>query len=130
MAEKVEIQLEIESAELDEAMLTEGAEFGERGEVEAQDGLGAPSANLAATVSVIGVITLAWLAKNLVDHWLKDKQRGLMIDLREKPPKLTRLAGAPRGFIVVIDKNGTSKIHHGNYERSEDLMPVLEGALG
>lgn len=81
------------------------------------------------TVAIIAVASLAAIAKRMVDHWLKDKQQGVLIDIRESPPLISRIAGMPSGSLVVIDRNGQATTHHGKYESGDDLLPILRAVL-
>jgi len=65
----------------------------------------------------------------MVDHWLKSKEQGVQIDIREKPPAISKIAGVPMGFLVIINKDGHAETHRATYEKSEDLMPLLEKVL-
>jgi hypothetical protein len=91
------------------------------------DGLG--EARFIETVAVIAVITVAALAKMIVEHWLKGREKGTQIDLRTKPPTISSIANIPRGFLVVIDKKGKAKTHKVDYQKSEDLNPLLTKIL-
>jgi hypothetical protein len=130
MNQRLQIRLDIGRGEFDAVQAEAGANFEKPEPLPPPDALGAARANFVEPVSVIGMVTLAWIAKSLIDHWLKDRQQGLQIDLRKEPPLLTRLAGTPRGFVVIIDKDGNSKVHQGAYEREEDLMPLLAKTFG
>ncbi|MCU7549930.1 hypothetical protein OCK74_12430 [Chitinophagaceae bacterium LB-8] len=80
-------------------------------------------------VSVAITITITYLIKRLVDFWLKDKERGVQIDTREIPPTVSRLAGVPAGFLVIIDKNGNVITQKAEYEKSENLTELVSKAL-
>ena len=90
---------------------------------------GISTAHFVDPVTLVGVVTLAWLAKRLVDHWLRSKEQGVQIDLREKPPAISWIAGTPLGFLVIIDKDGHAETQKATYDKSEDLMPLLEQIL-
>ena len=80
-------------------------------------------------ISIIVTVTLAWICKRLVDDWLKNKEKGVQIDLRQMPPIVSRIAGTPRGFLIVIDKNSNAKVHKAEYETAEELLPTIQALL-
>jgi hypothetical protein len=91
-----------------------------------------PEAGLAEVrfvepVTAIATITLATLAIRFVNHWLKSKQAGVQIDTRSVPPTLSRIAGTPAGFVVVISTDGKATLHQAKYDKPEDLLPQLAG---
>lgn len=90
---------------------------------------GISTAHFVDPVSLMAVVTLAWLAKRLVDHWLKSKEQGVQIDLGEEPPAISRIAGTPTGFLVIIHKDGHVETQKATYDKPEDLMPLLEQIL-
>jgi len=90
-------------------------------------GRGVSTAHFVEPVSLVATVTLAWLAKRLVDHWLKSKEQGVQIDLRVTPAAVSRIAGVPVGFVLVIAPDGTAKTIQATYEKPEDLLPVLQG---
>lgn len=80
-------------------------------------------------VTMVAVATIATLATRLVNHWLRGREQGVQIDLRKKTPVVSRLAGVPRGFLVVINKDGTVETHKAEYEEGADLVPLLQTLL-
>ena len=87
-------------------------------------------ARFLETVVVIVTATVAVVAKRMVEHWLKDKEQGVLIDVRPSPALISRVTGIPTGFLVIIDKGGNPTTYQGKYESAEDLAPILEAALG
>jgi len=78
--------------------------------------------------------TVLYLAKRMIDHWFKQKEQGVMMDLREVPPLVSRIAGIPMGFLVIIDKNGQATTHKVEYDKGDDeafksMMATLNLAL-
>ncbi|SFM40553.1 hypothetical protein [Methanolobus profundi] len=78
--------------------------------------------------------TVLYLAKRMIDHWFKEKEQGVMMDLREVPPLISRIAGIPTGFLVIIDKDGQATTHKVEYDKGDDealrsMMSVLNLAL-
>jgi hypothetical protein len=86
-------------------------------------------AHFIEPVSIVITVTIAWICKRLVDYWLKDREKGVQIDLRKTPPVVSRIAGTPKGFLIIIDKNGNPKVHKAEYEKGEDLIPVIQALL-
>ena len=133
MADHIQFQIALTKKMLDEerdALKShQDCELGAEKPVPLEDGKGISNARFVDPVSLVGVVTLAWLTKRMVDHWLKSDEQGVQIDLREKPPAISRIAGVPMGFIVIINVDGKPETHKADYEKSEDLMPVIEKAL-
>ena len=48
---------------------------------------------------LVGAATL--LAERIVRHWLRSREQGVEIDMRRQPPRISRLAGTPYGFLVA-----------------------------
>ncbi len=90
-------------------------------------GLG--EARFIETVAVIAAVTVSILAKRIVDHWLKSQEQGVQIDLRSKPPTISTIAKVPHGFLIIINKDGKAKLHKIEYEKGEDLTPLLTPLL-
>jgi hypothetical protein len=82
-------------------------------------------ARFIETVVVIAAVTVGLIAKRIVDDWLKNKEQGLQIDTRTVPPTISMLANVPRGFLVLIGKDGSAEVHKAEYEKGEDLAPLL-----
>ena len=76
-------------------------------------------------VTLVATITLATLAIRFANHWLRSKEAGVQIDLRTQPATVSRLAGTPSGFVVVLDANGNPSTVRAKYEKPEDLIPLL-----
>jgi hypothetical protein len=90
-------------------------------------GLG--EARFIETVAVICTITLAEIARRLVNDWLKRNEQGVQIDLRTIPPTISMIANIPRGYLVIIDKNGESQVQKAEYDKETDLAPLLSKVL-
>ncbi len=76
-------------------------------------------------VTVVAITTLALLAVRIVNHWLKNDERGVQIDLRTQPPTISQLRNVPAGVLVIIDKDGKPSIRRETYDKPEDLLPTL-----
>ena len=79
-------------------------------------------------VSVILVVSGAVLVKRLLDGWLKERERGVMIDVRKDPVLVSRIAGVPAGWVVIIDKDGNPHPHEAAYD-NENLSDLLSSFL-
>jgi hypothetical protein len=132
MNESVEVRLELPRAALDEekaaASGTADVRFGSPKAIPtAAEGLG--KAHFIEPVSLTVTLTLAWIAKRMVDHWLKDREAGVQFDLRTTPATVSRVAGVPAGFIVLIDRDGKASTRQAKYDKPEDLLPHLQEIL-
>jgi len=76
-------------------------------------------------VTVAATATLALIAIRLVNHWLKNDERGVQIDLRTQPATISQLQNVPAGVLVFIDKDGKPSIRRETYDKPEDLLPTL-----
>lgn len=80
-------------------------------------------------ISLVAVATLAFVVERVVNHWLRGKEQGVQIDLREKPPIISRLAGVPYGFLVIINADGTATTHKADYSQGQNLSTLLQTVL-
>ncbi|TQD23904.1 hypothetical protein [Methanolobus vulcani] len=92
-------------------------------------------ARFVEPVTALVGATVLYLAKRMIDHWFKEKEQGVMMDLREVPPLISRIAGIPMGFLVIIDKDGQATTHKVDYDKGDDealksMMSILNLALG
>ena len=133
MSDIVKFRLDIPKASLSaERSAVEGSdecELGEATPTERPEGQGISTSHFVEPVTLIAAVTLAWLAKRMTNHWLKDKEQGVQIDLREKPAAISRISGVPMGFMVIINEDGRSEVHKGEYDKPEDLMPLLKSII-
>ncbi len=125
---QVAIRLEIERRDVQAEQEASAEEFTIERMEAAPRGSTSPvlEARFIEPVTLLAAVTLGWLAKRLVDHWLRDQERGVQIDLRTTPPTVSRIAGVPRGFLVIIDREGVARTEKTTYEQSEALVPVLQ----
>lgn len=72
------------------------------------------------------VVSAAVLAERIVMHWLRGKEQGVELDLRKTPSVVSRLAGTPAGFVVVIKPDGTSEVMQAKYDTPAQLAGVIE----
>ena len=78
---------------------------------------------------VVAVTTVSMIAYRIVDHWLNDKEQGVMIDLRPNPPRISRIAGVPRGFVQLIEEDGSSNVEKHDYSQTDALKDILVAFL-
>ena len=133
MTSTINFRLDISRADLVEERtaveVEDSCQLGEAEPISYPEQRGISTAHFVDPVTLIGVVTLAWLAKRLVNHWLKSKEQGVQIDLHKKPPAISRIAGAPTGFLVIIHKDDHVETQQATYDKPEDLMPLLERIL-
>jgi len=133
MTNTINFRLEIARADLREERtaveVEDSCQLGEEKPISHPGGKGIATAHFVDPVTLVGVVTLAWLAERMVDHWLRSKEQGVQIDLREEPPAMSRIAGVPVGFLVIINRDGHAETHKATYDKPEALMPLLEGIL-
>ena len=130
MEQKIKFRLEMgrEEASVEKAL----ADVNEAYEIQEIESLGdtrTPSlaeARFVDPVTAVAVVSIAMLATRLVDHWLRGREQGVQIDLRETPPVISRLAGIPMGFLVVIDKDGKATTQQADYADSSEVIPLLQ----
>jgi hypothetical protein len=133
MTETYEVRLEFPNSDLvNEQQASEtdiSCHLGEPKSISPPHGAGISSAHFVDPVTLVGVVTLAWLANRMVNHWIKSKEQGVQIDLRDKPPIISRIAGVPAGFLVIINQEGEASSQKVDYDKPEDLMPLLKHIL-
>ena len=86
-------------------------------------------AAFVGAVAVTIAATLAWVVKRLTDHWLRDQERGVLIDMRTSPVTISRVDGVPHGFVVTIDTDGKASSKRVDYEKPEELSTLLAPLL-
>src|SRR5262245_17715031 len=91
---------------------------------------GLEEARFVETVAIICAVTIATLARRLVDDWLKNREQGIQINLGTSPPTISTIANVPRGFVLVVDKDGKPQPYKFEYEKDVDLEPLLSKLLG
>lgn len=130
MEQKIEFRLEMGREELEaERAIADKNEAYEIQDIESLADMGTPGlaeARFVDPVTAAAVVTVAMLTTRLVDHWLRGREQGVQIDLRQKPPVISRLAGVPLGFLVVINKDGTATTHQTDYANSSEMIPLLQ----
>lgn len=132
--EEVEFRLELAREDLEAERAIEGTDDALRLEderpIDADRLSELDEARFVGTVAVIAAGTLSVIAIRMVTHWLRGDEEGIQIDLRETPPVISRIANVPRGFIVVVDADGTVTTERAEYDDPEDLVPLLARFLG
>lgn len=81
----------------------------------------AEEARFVEPVTLIATITLALLAERLVRHVLAKRGEGVLIDTREKPPRVSQIARVPQGFLVIVHQDGRAET-----VRAEDAGPLAD----
>ena len=76
--------------------------------------------------ATIAVASLALLAERIVTHWLRSKEQGVEIDLRKKPALVSRIAGTPMGFVMVIKPNGETQLMQVDYDNESNLVEIIK----
>ncbi|MGA9773836.1 MAG: hypothetical protein WBV94_32700 [Blastocatellia bacterium] len=97
--------------------------------VDAGDGSPLKEAKFIETLAIVATVGITWIVKRIVDNWLKNHEQGVQIDLRTDPATISTVANVPRGFVVIIDRNGKATTKQAKYEKSEDLQGWLQLAL-
>lgn len=88
-----------------------------------------PASHFIDPISVIVAVTVAWLVARIVDDWLKSRENGVEIDTRTEPPTVSILTSVPRGFVVIIHKDGSVTTQKVDYDSSNEFAEVLSQAL-
>ena len=134
MSAEVTFRLEIGkaalAAEKGAAAPADAPQWGEATPLPVAPAAGLATAHFVEPVSIVAVASIAWLAQRLVNHWLKSEEQGVQIDLRDKPPVVSRIRGVPTGFLVIINPDGTAQTQQAAYEKPSDLAPLLAELLG
>jgi len=134
MSERVQFRLELSKSDLEEEK--DAANKSGKMKIEKIESIESTSnkkplqdARFVEVLVLVGVSSVTYLAKRLVDHFLKKKEQGIQIDLQKDPPVISKIAGVPMGFVLIIDKKGKVTTHQAKYEKGEDLMPLLSTIL-
>lgn len=134
MTKKIEIRLETSKQNLEEekaAAAASNEEFSVKKTEPASAPAGSPIArsHFVDLIAVTVATTVGHIAKRMFDNWQKDKQQGIQIDLRETPASISRIAGAPRGFLVVIDAKGKVKMEQLKFKEEGKLAEYINKIL-
>ncbi len=129
MPEVIRVRLELSQhdADAERAAAEDTDEF----EVESEEASGAPGGGdlsvvgFTGTVAIIAATTISWIAGRMAHTWLKDREQGVQIDLRETPPVISRIAGVPNGFVVIVHPDGQVETQKVDYEGPDDLAALL-----
>lgn len=84
----------------------------------------AAEASFIEPVTLVAAVSLGVLAERILNHWLTRRGQGVMIDARTTPPTLTKVAGVPQGFVVLVQADGKAE----TVKAAE--AGVLAGVLG
>ena len=103
-------------------------------EIELDEGEGLREARFVDPVSVIVSVGAAVLAELIVDRWLRSKEQGAMVDLRQSPPIVSRVAGVPAGVLLIINADETKDVRQFDYDKrsgmKDAIAAVLQAAAG
>ena len=72
-------------------------------------GLDGAEAHFIDPVSITIAVTIGVLATRIVEHFLVHDGRGTLIDARQSPPLLSRLANVPDGLVLIIKPDGSTE---------------------
>jgi hypothetical protein len=97
---------------------------------EPSHGAALEEAHFVELVAVLVAGTVATIAKRIVDQWLRDRSQGVLIDVRAQPPLVSRVAGVPAGFLVLIDADGKATTHEAREDEGERLADLVSAVLG
>jgi len=87
-----------------------------------------PEAHFIDPVSITIALTIAVLATRIVEHYLVRDGRGTLIDARQSPPLLSRLADVPEGLVLIIKPDGSTETVAAK-DGAAVLADVLKSAL-
>jgi hypothetical protein len=124
---KVRLELSQHDADAEKAAAEATDEFTIESEESAGDvGAGDLRAvGFVGTVAIIAATTVSWIAGRMTHTWLKDREQGVQIDLRETPPVISRIAGVPNGFVVIVHPDGQVETQKVDYDSPDDLTALL-----
>jgi hypothetical protein len=84
----------------------------------------------ARFIEPVSVIVLAAsaavLAERIVNHWLRSREQGVEIDFRRSPALVSRLAGTPYGFVVLIRPDGSTEALQAKYDNPHELVQLVQ----
>jgi hypothetical protein len=86
-------------------------------------------ARFLEVIAVVFSLTVASLAKRIVNRWLDDQSEGVLIDARQSPPLVSRVAGIPAGFLVLVDASGATSTHQAGSDTNESLTELIRATL-
>jgi hypothetical protein len=86
-------------------------------------------ARFVEVIAVLVVAAVATIAGRVADRWLADHSQGVLIDVRPSPPLISRVAGIPSGFLVIIDHEGNATPHQARPDNRDSIASVVRAAL-
>ena len=132
MSEKISICFELSKKDFDEekkAAETDGIAIEKIEHIEPSSESDLEEARFVETLALVAVVTIPYIAKRLIDHWLKKKEQGIQIDLRKDPVNISNIANVPQGYVLIIEKDGTARTEQAKYDKPEDIVPLLQNIL-
>jgi hypothetical protein len=76
-----------------------------------------------SAIIVVSGVTI--LAERIVRHWLRSREQGVQIDLRKKPAAISRIAGTPYGFLVIIRPDGKAERMQAKYDDDSHIAKLI-----
>jgi hypothetical protein len=134
LTKKIEICLETSRENLEEQKVA--ASSNEEFSIQKTESVsalpGSPIASSHFVDPIVGTIltSAGYIAKRIFDNWQKDKQQGIQIDLRKTPAKISRIAGTPAGFLLVIDAKGKVKTQQLKLKKKSGFTQYISKILG
>jgi hypothetical protein len=80
-------------------------------------------------VTLIATVTIAMLAWRIVNHFLVRDGRGVLIDMRDTPPNVSRLKDVPAGFVVLVKSDGSTETVAAGKADDKSLAELIAKAL-
>jgi len=82
-------------------------------------------AQFVGMVAIIATVTVSWIAARMADSWVRGREQGVQIDLRQDPPVISRIAGAPMGYVVIVHQDGKVETQKVEYDSPEMFEKIL-----
>lgn len=73
------------------------------------------------------IATASYLAVRVVNWLIRSQEQGTLIDLRKQPVVISRIAGTPVGFLVVIDQKGEYSEHFIEARSESEFIDFVKG---
>lgn len=88
---------------------------------------------IAGIALVIVTATIAWIAGLLVDHWRRSRESGIMIDLSQRPFRITKIDNMPFGTLIIVHPDGKTieykKVEYDSPKGLEDILKKIMGSI-
>lgn len=80
-------------------------------------------------LSALAMVSVAMLAERIVRHWIRKDEHGTQIDLTQDPVVVSRLAGVPMGYLVIITPDKQVETRKLDYEDESTLAAAIADVL-